>query len=84
MDRLDTVIAPVRFKLDDAIVTIYEVLSMRLISGETWYSVNVDITLGKYRTRRFNIHVRSMRELKAKLLVEISKIKLLRVLGVKI
>ena len=69
--------------LDGAIVTIYEVNKSRLITGETWYHVHLDIRIGRRRSRRFTLDVRNTRELKRKLLVEISKFKLMIMLGVK-
>jgi len=81
--KLDAIIPPVRFTLDDAIVTIYEVNKSKLINGEVWYHVNLDIQVDKYRSKRFTLDVRNVKELKRKLLVEISKFKLLVMLGVK-
>ncbi len=81
--NIEAIITPISFRLDNAIITIYEVNKSKLISGDTWYHVHLDIRIGKYRSQRFTLDVRNMKELKKKLLVEISKFKMLILLGVK-
>lgn len=80
---VESIIAPVSFKLDKAVITIYEVNKSTLVSGDVWYHVHLDIKIGKYRSRRFTLDVRDVNELKKKLLVEISKFKMLILMGVK-
>jgi len=81
--NIGSIIPPVSFKLDGAYVTIYEVTKSTLITGETWYHVNLDLRISQYKTKRFTLDVRNVDELKRKLLIEISKFKLMILLGVR-
>jgi len=81
---LEPLIPPVSFRLDRAIVTIYEVTKSQLINGEKWYHVCLDIRIGKHRSPRFSLDVKDLKDLRRKLLVEISKFKLMIMLGVKL
>ena len=80
-NRLDTVIPPVRFRHDKAIVTIYEVTKTRLINGQYIYNVNLDITYKKKKSQRFTLFVKNWDDLLKKLLVEIPKFKLMVLMG---
>jgi len=75
-------IPPISFELDGCLVTIYEVTRVELINGEKWYLVHLDIEYRGRRTRRFTLTARNTDELKKKLLVEISKLKLAHLSGV--
>jgi len=70
-------LTPYTFRLDGVLVTIWEVLKSKLIDGTVLYHVTVSLGVSK----RFNLTVRSWGELRRKLLVEVSKYKLLRMLG---
>jgi len=80
-NRLETVIPPVRFRHDKAIVTIYEVTKTRLINGQYIYNVNLDITYKKKKSQRFTLFVKNWDDLLKKLLVEIPKFKLMVLMG---
>jgi len=71
-------IPPFSFLLDGVKVTIYEVLKHKFISGDTWYYVTVRLQSGNFKSRIFGVDARDEEDLKKKLLVEISKLKLLR------
>ncbi|RLE88795.1 MAG: hypothetical protein DRM97_06570 [Thermoprotei archaeon] len=80
---LEGLIPPIAIRVDDATVTIYEVIRSKLISGETWYHVTVDIFWRGKRSRRFSLDVRSWNELRKLLLIEVSKFKWMNLLGVE-
>jgi len=79
--RLDSIIPPVRFRFDNAIITIYEVLKSQLVSGKTWYHVTLDIEYRGKRTRRFSLDCKDTNDFKKRLMVEVSKFKFLVLLG---
>ena len=80
-DRLDTIIPPLRFRHDNALVTIYEVTKTKLINGQSIYNVNLDITYKKKKSQRFTLFVKDWDDLLKKLLVEIPKFKLMVLMG---
>lgn len=69
-------LAPLRVEMDGCTVTILEVVKSRVLDT-TFYHVVLKLCCGSVETRPFTIDVRSTRELRAKLLVEISKLKAL-------
>ena len=77
---LGAVATPVQFELDGATVTIYEVLPVEPVPNQRLYLVVLRLEYRGYKTLRYSILVRDWRELKAKLLVEISKLKWLTLL----
>ena len=82
LESLDNIIAPARFRLDGVVVTIYEALKSKIVSGKTWYHVTVDFTWRGNKSRRFSIDCRDVNDLIKKLLVEISKFKWFVLVGV--
>jgi len=78
---LDSIIPPIRFKLDNCTVTIYEVLKSQIASGKTWYHVCLDLEYRGKRTPRFSLDAYNNKDFKKRLLVEISKLKWLVLLG---
>jgi len=78
---LDSIIPPVRFKLDGCTVTIYEVLKSVLVSGKVWYHICLDLEYKGKRTRRFSLDAYNNKDFKKRLLVEISKLKWAVILG---
>ncbi|RLE94901.1 MAG: hypothetical protein DRJ96_09075 [Thermoprotei archaeon] len=83
-ERLETIIPPFSFTLDGALVTIYEIPKSELISGDKWYHVYLDIEWRGKRSRRFTLDVKGWEDLLRKLLVEISKFKLMVLMGVEV
>jgi len=79
--NLEFITTPLAFYLDNCLVIIYEVTKSKSIKGETWYHVCVELRYKKRKSPRFSLDVRNVRELKKKLLVEISKFKLSIMLG---
>lgn len=75
METIPFRLPPFSIELDDCIVDILEVTKTTLISGEAWYHVAVRINYRGLKSRRFTVDVRSERELKDKLRVEIAKVK---------
>ena len=80
-NRLESIIPPMRIIIDNTPVNIYEVTKSTLINGETWYHVYLSIGIGKNESRRFSLSVRNFKELRKKLLIEVSKYKFMRLIG---
>lgn len=76
---LVALIPPFRIEIDGCMVTILESMKS-VILGETWYHVVCKIKCSEVETKPFTLDVRSTKELKAKLLVEVSKLKMLMML----
>ena len=68
---------PISFQLDDFVVTILEVQKLQCV-GKTWFHVTVRLQNRWVKTRQFGLDVKDMEELKDKLRVEISKLKMMR------
>jgi len=80
-DRLESIVPPFTFVLDGCQVTVWEVIRLRLVTGDTWYHVLLSLKWRGKTSKRFPLDVRSWRELRKKLLVEIPKFKLAVMLG---
>lgn len=78
---LDNVIPPIQFSLDGCKVTIYEVLRSQLVTGKTYYHVNLSLEYRGKKSKRFSIDVTSTEDLRKRLLVEIAKFKWMIMLG---
>jgi len=78
---METILVPFSFRIEDTLVTVWEVTKSTLVSGDTWYHVLVSLRIGNKTSRRFPLDVKNWRDLKRKLLVEISKFKLYIMLG---
>ncbi len=72
-------ILPVTFEADGCLVHLLEVLKAELF-GKKMFHAAVRIECDGLKTKVFTIDARSNEELKAKILVEISKLKLIRFL----
>ena len=70
-------IPPFTVVVDNCLVHILEVLEHRLPWGEE-YTVSMRVDCGNIRTRVFNLTVKNTQELKAKILAEITKLRLMR------
>ena len=77
VNRLVIQVPPVVFAAEGCLVHILEVLQHRAPWGDE-YSVAVKLDCGKISTRVFNLTVRNEEELKAKILAEITKLKMMR------
>jgi len=84
MDRLETIVVPFKFILDNATITIYEVTKSELVSGDVWYHVLLSINVNGKESKPFSLDVRNFDELKKKLLIEISKYKLAEICKMRI
>lgn len=82
-ERLETIYPPFSFTLDGARVTIYEVTRSQLINGDKWYHVLLDVSWRGKRSRRFTLDAKGWDDLQRRLLVEISKFKLMVLMGVE-
>ena len=71
-------IPPVSFAADGCLVHILEVLRSTAPDGNPLYHVALKIQCGPIESKVFNLTVKNNRELKAKILAEITKIKLMR------
>lgn len=69
-------IAPTEMKVDNCRVTILEALKTEVL-GERWYHIVVTVNCRGVQTKPFTIDARNAREFRAKLLVEIAKLKML-------
>jgi len=76
-------IPPQTLWLDDAKVTIVEVMRSDLITGDTFYHVFLQVEMPPFPPRRFSLDVKSFDELRKKLLVEVSKLKIFRICGME-
>jgi hypothetical protein len=70
-------ITPFFIKIDDVTVEILEVSEQPLISGDKWYIASVKIIYKGIHSKIFPLFVRDEVELKNKLKVEITKIKII-------
>jgi hypothetical protein len=70
-------ITPFFLEIDGVTVQIVEVAKQQLISGEVWYIVPVKIIYKGIHSRVFPMFVKDIRELKNKLKVEITKVKII-------
>jgi hypothetical protein len=70
-------ITPFFLEIDGVTVQIIEVAKQQLISGEVWYIVPVKIIYKGIHSRVFPMMVRDIRDLKNKLKVEITKVKII-------
>lgn len=73
-------ILPVTFEVEGCEVTLLELLKSRLPDGTVWYHAVCMVKCGNIESKTFCIDARSNEELKAKLLTEITKLKLMRLL----
>jgi len=81
VERLDAIVPPHRFTLDGTTVTIWEVIKLQLVSGDTMYHVLVELSYKGKRSQRFPLDARDWKDLLKKLLVEIPKFKLAVLMG---
>lgn len=71
------VIPPFSVEVDGAIVDVLEVSKQPLSSGETWYIVSCSIRYKGIRSKVFPLFVKDEEDLKNKLKVEVTKIKMI-------
>jgi len=69
-------ITPISFELEGAIVKIIESSQHRLITGEVWNIVSVQITYKGVTTKTFPIFAKDTQDLTNKLKIEITKMKM--------
>ena len=77
MDRKLVQVPPLTVEVDDCLAHILEVLQHDTPWG-TEYSVSVKLECGPISSRVFNLTVRNERELKGKLIAEVTKLKIMR------
>jgi len=78
--RLEVTLPPISFRVDDARAEILEVLKFTFPDGKVRYHVVCRLIWRGIKTRKFFLDVRSMDDLRKKLEIELSKIKLLYIL----
>jgi len=76
--ELDTIICPVRVKVDGLVVNILEVLKHELHDGTTFYTVVCQVSDGKIVTRPFCVDCMDIEDFKRKLKLEITKYKMFK------
>ena len=81
--RLDVLIAPLTLKVDDARVEVFEVLKFEFPDGKPRYHVTCRVKWRDITSRIFFLDVYDMKDLERKLKVEISKLKMLYLIGGK-
>jgi len=69
------IVAPVEARLDDAKVTVVEVLGYTRLDGVKRYIVSCFIEWGGYRSQVFQLDVKDGADLERKLRVELAKMK---------
>ena len=72
------VVPPFTLEVEDCLVDILEVLKHEYPWGEKQFTVACKIRCGDVETKVFDLTVSDTRELKAKLLAEITKLKVMR------
>ncbi|MEM2260003.1 MAG: hypothetical protein QXY65_02935 [Candidatus Methanomethylicaceae archaeon] len=77
MEKATFRVFPFSIEVDGTIVNIYEVLKTKLISGDEWYHVVVEINYKGIKSKRYTLDVRNINNLINKLKIEIDKIKLI-------
>jgi len=77
METATITITPILFELEGATVKIIEASQQRLVTGETWNIVTVQITYKGITSRIFPIFAKNTQDLINKLKVEITKIKII-------
>jgi len=70
-------LTPFFLEVDGVTVQVVEVSKQQLISGEVWYIVPVKIIYKGIHSRIFPMFVKNITDLKNKLKVEITKVKLI-------
>jgi hypothetical protein len=77
MESVTIQVTPFTIELDGAEVTVVESSRQPLVTGEVWYIVSVRISYKGVTSRVFPMFVRDARDLRNKLKVEITKLKLI-------
>ena len=80
---LEVMIPPVAVTVDDAKVEIFEVLKFTFPDGSTRYHVTCRINWRGIKSRIFFVDVKDTKDLKRKLEIELSKMKMLYLIGGK-
>jgi hypothetical protein len=70
-------VTPFTVDVDGVKVQVVEVSKQTLVTGETWYIVSVRVNYKGVESRVFPLFVRDSRDLKNKLKVEITKLKII-------
>ena len=70
-------VTPFTVEVDGVKVQIVEVAKQTLVTGEAWYIVSVRVNYKGVESRVFPLFVRDNRDLKNKLKVEITKLKII-------
>lgn len=76
METIRFIIPPFSLSIDGALVDVLEVSKQSLPNGETWYIVSCSIRYKGIKSRVFPLFVRNEEDLKNKLKIEITKIKI--------
>ena len=71
-------ILPMSFELEGCTVYILETIKTKRVDGSEEYHVTVKIKWNNIESKIFSLDVKDNKELKAKLLAEISKMKLMK------
>ena len=80
---LEVLVAPVTLRVDDARVEIFEVLKFDFPDGKPRYHVTCRIRWRDVTSRVFFLDVTDMKDLERKLKIELSKLKMLYLVGGK-
>jgi hypothetical protein len=70
-------VTPFTVDVDGVKVQVVEVSKQTLVTGETWYIVSIRVNYKGVESRVFPLFVRDSRDLKNKLKVEITKLKII-------
>jgi len=81
MERLETIIPPVKIELDDNEVAILEVIKLEPAGKLIGYHVVVEAKVGGEKTPRFFVTVKSWEDLQRKLRIELAKWRMLKESG---
>jgi len=79
METTRILIPPFYLDIDGVLVDVLEVSKQTLPNGEVWYIVSCSIRYKGIKSKVFPLYVKNEEDLKNKLKIEITKIKLLEI-----
>lgn len=79
METTRFIIPPFSLDIDDVLVDVFEVSKQSFPNGETWYIVSCSIRYKGIKSKVFPLFVKNEEDLKNKLKIEITKIKIMEI-----
>lgn len=79
MESVKIIIPPFSLDIDGVLVDVLEVSKQPLPNGETWYIASCSIRYKGIKSKVFPVFVRNEEDLKNKLKIEVTKVKMLEI-----